>query len=262
MKIFALTPSIIRQSGIIADDAQIYPSDGDSGFDGYAFGDELVHGNACVFETFGTIGCFNHLIIEGLSPSSQLARLRDCRVSHPVAAIALDGRGFYGQHGRHWISGAGNVYLSVYLPHQTLCAAGLDRLETGTTTQFAIGQFLREHETEETFSSRETGQRLQMMPCMAVYNTLRDLGLHPVVRYPNDIVLLRNNTPCKIAGCLTEIAIAQRTVTAARIGIGLNVAFAPRITDAGLEACCVHDANAKVELGTIYRMLLTNLSTV
>ena len=249
MKILAQNAAIIERSGILKAHAKLAETNDFSGFEGFELSDESAQGGPCVFETEGSLGAFEYVVVEGMSVNSQLDRLKRCRSDAPIMALALDGHHFRGQHGRRWISGIGNLYLSLYLPKVTLKKLGLDHLNDGIHADYQIGACLNETQTEELFNMPQTQMRLQMMPCKAVFDSLRDLGLSPVLRYPNDIVMMIENRPHKIAGCLTELTAGRDMIESVRFGIGLNVEHAPQITDSGLSACCIHDFIPTISVG-------------
>ena len=249
MKLFAINTAIIEQSGILETNAKLAETNDFSGFDGFELSDESASDTPKVFETEGSISGFERVVVEGLSANSQLDRLKSCRSNAPVMALALDGRQFHGQHGRPWISGLGNLYLSLYLPKTTLSALGLVHLDCAISSDIPIGTYLSETQTSRLFNMQQTQIRLQMMPAKAVFDVLTDLGLTPALRYPNDIVMSIGGQPHKIAGCLTELTVCHDEIESARFGIGLNVKCAPRITDTGLPACCIHDFISAISVG-------------
>ena len=249
MKILAINAAIIEKSGILKTHAKLTKTSDASGFEGFELSDEWAQDEPKVFETEGIIGEFEHVVIEGMAANSQLDRLKRCRSNMPIMALALDGHHFRGQHGRQWISGMGNLYLSLYLPKVTLKKLGLDRLDNGIQADYLNGTSLNETQADALFNMQQTQMRLQMMPCRAVFEVLRDLGLAPVLRYPNDIVMNIENWPHKIAGCLTELTVSRDDIESARFGIGLNVSCAPQINDAGLPACCIHDFIPTISVG-------------
>ncbi len=249
MKLLAINAAIIEQSGILETNAKLAETNDFAGFDGFELSDESASDTPKVFETEGSIGGFERVVVEGLSANSQLDRLKSCRSNAPVMALALDGRQFHGQHGRPWISGLGNLYLSLYLPNATLKSIGLDRLDDGFQAEDLLGTCLSEIQTNRLFNMQQTQMRLMMMPCRAVFETLQGLGLAPALRYPNDIVMSIGDQPHKIAGCLTELTVCRDEIESARFGIGLNVKCAPRISDTGLPACCIHDFISAISVG-------------
>ena len=260
MKLLALNAAIIEKTGILDANALLTEITDFSGFDGFQLADEWSSNAPKAFETEGSIGGFGHIIVEGMSANSQLDRLKDCRGNVPLLALALDGQHFHGQHGRPWISGMGNLYLSCYLPKMTLTVLGLEHLDNAILPDIPIGTCLTELQTNRLFDMQQTQIRLQMMMCRAVFEALQSLGLSPVLRYPNDIVMYIENVPHKIAGCLTELTVCRDIVESAHFGIGLNVHKAPEITDTGLPACCIHDFISGISVGQCCRMVCEKMA--
>ena len=166
--------------------------------------------------------------------------------------MALDGRGFHGQHGRPWMTGIGNLYLSIYLPAVDL---GRIRLDRDAPDLYKVGDYLSDLEANDLFASADVYTRLQMMPCMAVYKALKKMGIFPALRYPNDIIIYIDNQPHKIAGCLTEISVRGDTILSVRFGIGLNVGFAPDVYGTGLHTTCVCRFVPDATVGRCCRMV-------
>jgi BirA family biotin operon repressor/biotin-[acetyl-CoA-carboxylase] ligase len=69
------------------------------------------------------------------------------------------------------------------------------------------------------FLSASRQFQLSMMTSLAVCDTLYDLDIHPMIKWPNDIL----TTNGKIAGILIEHAIMGGQLSHSVIGIGLNV---------------------------------------
>ena len=195
----------------------------DEAFSGYVFNDKAFANPPKVYAAQGSFYGWPNLILEAYAQNSQLDRLKKCTGNEPILAIALDGDGFHGQHQRHWQTGKGNLYLSLYLPKIVLPDRLLHK-DLPNQLQF-----------------------LQMQPCHAVFQTLSEtLKLNDDVQLdikpPNDIIAQIAGIPHKIAGCLTEIRLFNNKLLSVCMGIGLNIQFAPEIeAGTGLPAtCCAH----------------------
>ena len=257
MKILAMHTDIIERAGILSPDAMLSECCDSSGFEGFIVCDESAPGTPKVFAAPGSIGAFEYIIVEGMAAESQLDRLKNCCSKYPILAMALDGRGFHGQHNRPWMTGVGNLYLSMYLPSLD---SGHIGIEDVVPDHCQIGDYLSESQVIALYESSNVYTKLQMMPCMAVYRTLKKLGVIPVVRYPNDIVVNINNLPHKIAGCLTDVSVRGDAIQSVRFGIGLNVEFAPDVDGNGLDATCVCKFAPDATVGVCCRMLCNELA--
>lgn len=160
-------------------------------------------------------------VIEDDTSSSQLDRIALCGEGEPVVSVALSGRNFRGQNGRHWQMCRGNLALCFYLPGRW---------------QICDWQAVAD---------------LQMLPACAVVTAISALnGVTDDVYFkaPNDIVIGRIN-PHKLAGCLTEFCVCGDVLSGLRFGIGINVLEAPDIRD-GLPAAClrsyIHGASERI----------------
>ena len=123
-------------------------------------------------------------------------------------ALALDGSGFHGQQGRRWQCSEGNMYVSLALP------AAMD-----------VGRV----------------REVMDLPSLSVIAALSPLmRVVPEMKQPNDVVVRENGEIRKLAGCLTEVAVAGELITQVRYGIGIDLWQAPALEDADhLRACCV-----------------------
>ena len=163
----------------------------------------------------GNFGGWNNIIFEKYTNSSQLDRLKHCHASNPILALALDGKGFHGQHNRSWQTGPGNLYISTYSPFSITLS-----------------------------NSTQVYHRLHQIPCAAVIKALKQV-IHFTpscilnIKPPNDIVVTIQKQTYKLGGCLTDITLQGNQITSLRMGIGLNIHFAPDIPPTeGLPAAC------------------------
>lgn len=112
-----------------------------------------------------------------------------------------------GQHGRSWLSPAGNVYLSLYLPTPT----HLHKLDGSLS--LCVGLSLVQMPIMTAINQKR--QRQHLPPIMVKW--ANDLGIYDGVFY-------------KLAGVLIEPVIKTHLVGVV-IGVGLNLSVAPAITD-------------------------------
>ena len=146
-------------------------------------------------------------VFERFAQKSQFDRLRDWH-GGGIVALALDGSGFHGQQGRRWQCCEGNMYVSLALP------AAMD-----------VGRV----------------REVMDLPSLSVIAALSPLmRVVPEMKQPNDVVVWENGEIRKLAGCLTEVAVAGELITQVRYGIGIDLWQAPALEDADhLRACCV-----------------------
>jgi biotin-[acetyl-CoA-carboxylase] ligase BirA-like protein len=114
----------------------------------------------------------------------------------PVACLALEGRNFHGQRGRPWMAAPGNLHLSVAIPVRLPVA---------------------------TYAAS-----LSMLPAVTVVEAVRAAtggAVRPGIKWVNDIVVPAG----KLAGVLTATQVLGGDIDLVVIGIGINVAAAPRV---------------------------------
>jgi biotin-[acetyl-CoA-carboxylase] ligase BirA-like protein len=150
----------------------------------------------------------------------------------PVASLALEGRRFHGHRGRPWTARPGNLHLCVALAP----GAPASRL----------------------------GLALTMLPAVAVVDALRavsDGALQPGIKWVNDILLDGR----KVGGVLTGSQAQGSRLDLVVLGIGLNVAEAPRLEPTPFvpAVTCLRDepGGEDVELGMLFKALLAALAT-
>jgi len=149
----------------------------------------------------------------------------------PVASLALEGRRFHGHRGRPWTALRGNLHLCVALAP----AAPAARL----------------------------GLALTMLPAVAAVDALRTVSggsLQPGIKWVNDILLDGR----KVGGVLTGSQAQGSRLDLVVLGIGLNVARAPRLEPTPFvpAVTCLRDCpgGQGVELGALFRALLAALA--
>ena len=199
MRILASSESLIsRLIGQVA--ASIDPNFSD--FSAYRWDDQSGSPQVFVCQTSELHSAWKLGVIEEYANSSQFDRLKVWQ-GKPVFAVACDGMGFHGQHGRIWQTGLGNLYLSMAIPIKTDVA---------------------------------NAAALQVLPAQSIIRVLQDTwrsGIHAEIKAPNDIIVIHDEarSPCKLAGILTELRIQGTQITQVRYGIGMNIKFAPDIDD-------------------------------
>ena len=219
---YAATPSlsIKKENGndngcpdvkILSPVSQIYKP-----FEGFVLDEQEKSLSPQIISVEGDFGGWNYMIFEKYTNSSQIDRFKHCTAPNPIFAIALDGKGFHGQHHRIWQTGLGNLYISTFFPVSNLHISDFPQRNTWF------------HQVPCQAVIKALSQIIQFSPsCM--------LGIKP----PNDIVITILDQTYKLGGCLTEIAIQGNQITSLRMGIGLNIQFAPNIPSTeGLPAAC------------------------
>lgn len=133
-----------------------------------------------------------------------------------------------GQHGRTWVSGADNVFLSLYVP---------------------MGQGAYELHTLSGLLSLVIGFHLVNMPIIQTINAYRQTnGLPPIgVKWANDMGFYDDKTGIfrKLAGILIEPVFKKlndkNTLVGVVVGVGLNVNNSPMIKDGLYQATCLNE---------------------
>lgn len=133
-----------------------------------------------------------------------------------------------GQHGRTWVSGADNVFLSLYVP---------------------MGQGAYELHTLSGLLSLVIGFHLVNMPIIQTINAHRQTnGLPPIgVKWANDMGFYDDKTGIfrKLAGMLIEPVFKKlndkNTPVGVVVGVGLNVNNSPMIKDGLYQATCLNE---------------------
>lgn len=133
-----------------------------------------------------------------------------------------------GQHGRTWVSGADNVFLSLYVP---------------------MGQGAYELHTLSGLLSLVIGFHLVNMPIIQTINAHRQTNdLPPIgVKWANDMGFYDDKTGIfrKLAGILIEPVFKKlndkNTPVGVVIGVGLNVNNSPMIKDGLYQATCLNE---------------------
>lgn len=132
-----------------------------------------------------------------------------------------------GQHGRTWVSGADNVFLSLYIP---------------------IGNGAYELNTLSGLLSLAVGYELANLPIIQNINTHRQTAsLPPIgVKWANDVGFYDDKAGFfkKLSGILIEPVfkkLDKNTLVGVVIGVGLNVNNSPVIKDGLYQATCLKE---------------------
>lgn len=171
----------------------------------------------------------------------------DCNHCHLyTASIQTAGRG---QHGRSWVSDAGNVFLSLYIPigqpNTTIYLKQLSGI-----LSLAVGFFLHQ---------------LPIIQSINIYRTNNRLS--PIgVKWANDVGIYDQtlDTFLKLAGILIEPVFQknnhQSQLVGVVTGIGLNVQHTPIITDGLYQATSLKDlipsTDSLPSLGDLYSQIV------
>ena len=148
-------------------------------------------------------------------------------IEGPTAALALEGTGFRGQHGRRWEAARGNLHVSVAVP------VGLDVAHLGAA--------------------------LSMLPAVAAVEAIMKAsggGVRSGIKWVNDIFLEER----KLGGVLTAAHTTSQRVDVVLWGVGINVEVAPVVTPTPFvpATTCVRAApgSADVTVAGLFRALL------
>ncbi|ELA09461.1 biotin/lipoate A/B protein ligase [Moraxella macacae 0408225] len=129
-----------------------------------------------------------------------------------------------GQHGRTWVSGVNNVFLTLYVP-----------IKHGEFDLYQLSGLL----------SLAVGLELTKLPVIQMLNENRDRTSKIGVKWANDIGYFDDTQFKKLAGVLIEPVFrkisGKNNLVGAVIGVGLNVNHAPEIKDGLYQSTCIHD---------------------
>lgn len=144
------------------------------------------------------------------STSTEAARLLAQGKKPPFAVLADAQTGGKGRRGTSWQSPRGNLFLTVVLPPppEPQAQHGLLPLRAGVL----VARFLTEH-----------------------------AKLRPSLKWPNDLMVEGR----KLGGLLLEGSHSGAAAGPVLVGIGINVAAAPKLDDAPYEAVSLNDATGR-----------------
>ena len=168
---------------------------------------------------FDEIGSTNTALIEHIS-QSQLPH-----TTHQLYTASQQTAG-RGQHGRSWVGGLGNVFLSLYVP---------------------IGQGRFDLSKLSGLLSLVVGLQLAKLPIIDQINQSDTTNTPIGVKWANDIGYYDTtfNTFKKLAGILIEPVFKKlddkNQIVGVVIGVGLNVQHSPIIKDGLYQATCLKE---------------------
>lgn len=144
---------------------------------------------------------WEHLLLTEFSPGSQYDKLIEFarseeRLPDRIVCVAGSGRGFHGFKGRSWAAEPGNIHLSVLLSP----GRPIDRFQVAFTSLAAVS-------------------------VVDAIDAVSRSNRRPGIKWVNDVLIGR----AKVAGILAYTQTRDTTVTAAVLGIGLNVESVPRV---------------------------------
>lgn len=160
-----------------------------------------LFGEAPLYVADSDDSTWSHLFIVGEAAASQYDAVVDLRqqgaeLPHGILCLALSGTRFHGQRGRNWASPPGNLYLTAcFTPGQPIINFG---------TGFCI---------------------LAAVSLIDAIDAVPSLSGKAGIKWVNDIFI----DDAKVAGYLTYTQNMSGMVTAAVIGIGLNVETTPAV---------------------------------
>lgn len=175
---------------------------------------------------FNSIGSTNTELIRAITDSTHAHTTHHLYTADHQTA----GRG---QHGRVWVSGADNVFLSLYVP---------------------LGEQAYQLHTLSGLLSLAVGLSLLDLPIIKALNDQRNrTALPPIgVKWANDIGYDAADGFKKLAGILIEPVFKKydekNTLAGVVIGVGLNVNHSPEIKDGLYQATCLKELSDNLTL--------------
>jgi len=153
----------------------------------------------------------------------------DAGVTGGTTCVALAGSRFRGQRGRTWSTSRGNLHASVHLAFDVDAAA----------SQAALA----------------------VLPAVAAAEAVEEVSegrVRPGLKWVNDLLLDER----KVGGVLTSTQVQSGRIRDARVGIGVNLTYAPRIvaTRGALEADRLADADGVFDAPDAWALLLPALT--
>ena len=153
----------------------------------------------------------------------------DAGVTGGTTCVALAGSRFRGQRGRTWSTSRGNLHASVHLA-------------------FDVG-------------AAESQAALAVLPAVAAAEAIEEVTagrVRPRLKWVNDLLLGQR----KVGGVLTSTQVQSGRIRDARVGIGVNLTYAPEIvaTMGALEAGRLADADDAFATPDAWALLLPALT--
>ncbi len=146
-----------------------------------------------------------------------------------------------GQHGRSWVSGQGNVFLSLYTPMQTDSDDGFGLLRLDGFLSLAVGYELARLDVIQAINAERAKQGLSAIG----------------VKWANDVGYYDDTAHLfqKLCGILIEPVYAKvndkTRLVGVVTGVGLNVEISPTIKDGLYQATCLRQLADMVNLGEL-----------
>lgn len=182
----------------------------------------------------GLVGLPGPIVVVRDAPRSQLDVLdelsaAEARVPDGTTCVALAGSRFRGQRGRTWSTSRGNLHASVHL------AVDVD----APASQAALA----------------------VLPAVAAAEAVEEVAegrVRPRLKWVNDLLL----DDRKVGGVLTSTQVQSGRVRDARVGIGVNLTYAPEIAAAPgtLAAARLADADGVFATAEAWARLLPALT--
>ncbi|MDZ7706834.1 MAG: hypothetical protein U5J97_02865 [Trueperaceae bacterium] len=182
----------------------------------------------------GLVGLPGPVVVVHDAPRSQLDVLdelsaADAGVPDGTTCVALAGSRFRGQRGRSWSTSRGNLHASVHLAFDVDAA--------GSQAALAV------------------------LPAVAAAEAIEEIAegrVRPRLKWVNDLLLEGR----KVGGVLTSTQVQSGRVRDVRVGIGMNLTYAPEIAPAGgtLPAGRLADADGVFATPDAWAVLLPALT--
>ena len=177
--------------------------------------DNLYHDRTCYYTEIGTGKNWSHLFIVEEAPSSHydlMVKFGSENVDLPHGLLCLAGASgrLHGQRSRPWVGLPGNIHLTAYFtPNQEV-----DHFGTGFTILSAVS-------------------------VVETIDAIEGLSGRAGIKWVNDIFV----DGAKVSGFLTNAQCLGSVITAATLGIGLNVEASPKVSpnDFVPQVAALHD---------------------
>ena len=179
-------------------------------------------------------GLSGPLVVVRHATRSQLDVLDELSTGDPgvtggTTCVALEGSRFRGQRGRTWSTSRGNLHASVHLAFDVEAA--------------------------------ENQAALAVLPAVAAAEAVEEVSegrVRPGLKWVNDLLLDER----KVGGVLTSTQVQSGRIRDARVGIGVNLTYAPQIvaTRGALEAGRLADADGVFAKPDAWALLLPALT--
>ena len=174
-------------------------------------------------------GIWKYLFIIEEAPSSHYDLMikfaeENVDLPHGILCLAGTSAGLHGQRSRPWVGMPGNIHLTVYLTPQQK----IDHFGIGFTILSAVS-------------------------VVETIDAIKGFSGRAGIKWVNDIFI----DEAKVSGFLTNAQCLGDTITAAILGIGLNVESSPEVTtdDFVPQAAALHDFSTDPDSGALAAVL-------